>query len=166
MAGILVPTPQAGGMTLLASGSIAASATGFDLTNISSDYNELWLYITNYSMSESAHIQCRINNNSSTDYSHIYNSFSTAETATSGATLIPMANSVNSSQAGQSAWIRFPNYKNTTAYKHYEWAATRVDNELWRGNGFNRSTSAISRITVISSAGTYDSGTYQLFGVK
>ena len=166
MALIQVPSVQGGGMSPLASGSIAASATGFDLTNISSDYNELWLYITNYSMSESAHIQCRINNNSSTDYSHTYNAWSTADTNTSGATLIPMANSVGSSQAGQSAWIKFPNYKNTTGFKHYQWAATNADNTMWYGYGFNRSTSAISRITIISSAGTYDSGTYQLFGVK
>ena len=161
-----VPAAQTGGMTLLASGSIAASATGFDLTSISGDYNELWLYITNYSMSTSAHIQCRINNNSSTDYSHTYNAWSTADTNTQGATLIPMANSVNATQAGQSAWIKFPNYKNTTGYKHYEWAATYADNTMWYGYGFNRSTSAINRITVICSTGNFDAGTYQLFGVK
>jgi hypothetical protein len=166
MALIQVPPVQAGGMTSLASGSIAASSTGFDLQNISSDYNELWLYITNYSMSETAHIQCRINNNTSSDYSHVYNAWSTSMTTAQGNTLIPMANSVNATQVGQSAWIRFPNYKNTTGYKQYQWAATNADNTLWCGNGFNRSTSAISRITIICSAGTYDSGTYQLFGVK
>jgi hypothetical protein len=166
MAIIQVPAVQGGGMASLASGSIAASATGFDLTNISSDYNELWLYITNYSMSTSAHIQCRINNNSSADYSYIYNSFSSSETATPGDSKIPIANSVNATQAGQSAWIKFPNYKNTTGYKHYQWAGTNADNSIWRGNGFNRSTSAIDRITVICSTGNFDAGTYELFGVK
>ena len=62
-------TSSSGGMTSLASGSIAASITGIDITSISAAYNELQLYLTNYSTSGSNQMQLRINNNTSADYS-------------------------------------------------------------------------------------------------
>jgi len=169
----LFQTPQAlvpaslGGMTSLASGSIAASATGFDLTSISGDYYELWLYITNYSLSTSADIQLRVNANSSTNYS--YNYLETGSGASAGVgsdNRWQLASSVNATQVGQSAFIRLPNYANTTGWKFASWQATKEDNKLWTGSGLHRVTNAINRLTFTTTAGTFDAGTYQLFGVK
>ena len=81
-------------------------------------------------------------------------------------TIIPLTNSVNASTVGQAAWVVFPDYKNTSSFKSYQWFATRLDNEPWWGNGFTKSTSAIDRITVSLSTGQFDAGTYELFGVK
>ena len=160
-------TPASGGgMTSLASGSIAASATGFDLQSISGAYNDLVLYIRNYSPSTSANLRLLLNNNSSADYTYIYNDYASTWQIAQGQTIIPLTNSVNASTVGQAAWVVFPDYKNTTSFKSYQWFATRLDNEPYWGNGFTRSTSAIDRITVSLSTGQFDAGTYELFGVK
>ena len=163
--GLKWATPAAGGMTLLASGSIAASATGFDLTSISDSYNELWLYITNYSVSTGADIRVRTNNNSGGDYSgeFVYNGAAGSFQGDSG---FFIANSVNPTQSGQSAFIRFIDYANTTGWKLIDWAASTTDNVLRTGKGLTRSTSAINRISFVTAAGTFDSGTYKLYGVK
>ena len=86
-----------GGMTSLASGSIAASATGFDLQSISGAYNDLVLYIRNYSPSTSANLRLLLNNNSSADYTYIYNDYASTWQIASGQTIIPLTNSVNAS---------------------------------------------------------------------
>ena len=159
-------TLAAGGMTSLASGSIAASSTGFDLTSIPSTYNELWLYITAYSMDTTSSMQLKINNNGSADYANLYSEMSATWTVSSGQTIITLIGSVNGALTTHSAYVRLPNYKNSTGFKHYEWAATRQDNEMWIGKGFTRATAAIDRLTVTCSAGSFDNGTYELFGVK
>jgi len=162
-----VPAPSPGAMTLLASGSIAASATGFDLTSISGDYNELWLYITNYSVTTAADIQIRTNGNSNTSYQYQYLSADVGGAAiASSDNRFQIAANVNATQAGQSAYIRFPNYKNTTGYKHMLWQASKTDNNFWSGFGFTRVTDAITRLTFTTTSGSFDAGTYQLFGVK
>jgi hypothetical protein len=165
--GLKWATAAAGGMTSLASGSLAASATGFDLTSISGSYNELWLYITNYSTSTTADIQIRTNGNTVGDYS--YNYYETASAGwsyTQGDNRFLIADLPNATRTGLSAYIRFPNYANSTGYKHIFWQAANEDNTLWNGFGFTRSVSAINRITFSTTAGTFDSGTYALFGVK
>lgn len=156
---------SAGGMTSLASGSIAASATGFDLTSISGSYNELWLYITNYSVSTAADIRIRTNNNSSGDYSGNYmeNGVVGNFSADSGFLL---AESVNATQSGESIFVRFVDYANTTGWKWMYWGASKTDNTVRNGAAITRSTSAINRISFVTAAGTFDSGTYQLYGVK
>lgn len=158
---------SAGGMTSLASGSIAASATGFDLQSISNAYNELWLYITNYSMSENSSMILRVNNNSSADYSKL--SVKSQESTVSdqtGSTSLYLTGTVTPSLAGNSAILRFPNYKNTTGWKLVDSIATHTNEYQQKHFGLIKSTSAIDRITITCSPGTFDSGTYELFGVK
>ena len=165
--GLKWAAPAAGGMTLLASGSIAASSTGFDLTSISGTYNELWLYINNFSMTTSSILHLFTNNNNGSDYTTTWFETNSAQpNYDQGQTIFRLVTSVTAATAGNAAIVKLPNYKNTTAFKHIEWQATRNDNTLWSGTGFTRSTSAINRITVTCSAGTFDSGTYELFGVK
>jgi hypothetical protein len=158
-------TSSSGGMTSLASGSIAASATGFDLTSISSDYNDLCLYIRNFSMTESSTLRFRINNITGTDYAQNTNNFTTTF-GTDVATSVFIVSGVTAAQTGQSAYVYFQDYKNTTAFKQFNFSGTQQDNVFYFGSGFTRKTEAISRLTVFCSAGTFDAGTYELFGVK
>ena len=159
-------TPAAGGgMTSLASGSIAASATGFDLTSISGSYNELWLYVNNYSTTTSADIELRSNNVTATDYT--YNTIKT-DTAVGGTndSRWLLESGISATQTGLSAIIRLPNYANTTGFKHIQWQAIKADNFFTWGAGFIRKTEAINRLTLKTTGGTFDTGTYELFGVK
>lgn len=163
--GLKWATPAAGGMTLLASGSIAASATGIDITSISGSYNELWLYVTNYSTTTAADLRIRTNNNSSGDYSANYIEFGIANyyQAESG---FLIAKGVGATDSGQSIFVRFVDYANTTGWKLIEWVSSKTDNKLNNGSGLTRSTSAINRVSLVTAAGTFDSGTYKLYGVK
>jgi hypothetical protein len=160
-------TPTSGGMTSLASGSIAASITGIDITSISSSYNQLTLYMTNYSTTTTSTMQVRINNNSNADYNRM--SISRAATSVSsqtGATELAVSQSINTSQVGQTAVINFPNYKNSTGWKLIDSWTTYDDESSQRTFGMVKATAAIDRVTIQLSGGLFDSGTYELFGVK
>lgn len=162
-----VAAPSSGGMTSLASGSIAASTTGIDITSISNTYNELVLYITNASTAAAANIAIRVNNNTSADYSRMYYSqlSSSVIQTSSGATSLIYVDNFSATQAGQTAVISFPNYKNTTGMKLIQALASYTNEYMFFTSGLVKATAAIDRITIISSS-TFDGGTYELFGVK
>jgi len=164
--GLKWATPSSGGMTSLASGSIAAAATGIDITSISSDYVNLILFMRNYSPSTTCELRLRLNNNSSGDYSEIFIAPSGAHTQQQGSTYFYLGDIQQAGQTGFSAVIELPDYKNTTGYKQIVTQMSAADNNLYLMQGFTRATAAINRITVLVSTGTFDSGTYELFGVK
>jgi hypothetical protein len=159
--------PASGGMTSIASGSIAASATGIDITSIPATYNELVLYVTNYSTSEEVVVDLRVNNNTSAQYNRVsVSSVSTSVVDSTGLTLAALTGGINHTISGLSAVIRFPNYANSTGYKLFQSHALTNATGNFANFGFIASTSAISRITLLLNVGTFDSGTYELFGVK
>ena len=159
--------PASGGMTSIASGSIAASATGIDITSIPATYNELVLYMTNYSTSEEVVVDLRVNNNTSAQYNRVsVSSVSTSVVDSTGLTLAALTGGINHTISGLSAVIRFPNYANSTGYKLFQSHALTNATGNFANFGFIASTSAISRITLLLNVGTFDSGTYELFGVK
>jgi hypothetical protein len=171
MAGILVPTPQTGGMTSLASGSIAASATGFDLTSISQNYNNLILYIRNFSISTAASLRIVLNNNTTSGYWYINEEFDggTQSVVTgNGSDNIKITNTISASRTGLGAYFIVYDYKNTTAKKSYEYYGIGDYHKLAYGKGHANDDDniAITRIKAVTSTGTFDSGTYELFGVK
>ena len=160
-----------GGMTSLASGSIAASATGFDLTSISSAYNELWLYISDISVDATGvgyGIDLKINNDTGNNYS---------STGTGSAGVLSYSASNEWKLAVQedalndhSILLRIPNYANTTSTKIGQWvshdyyagaAAPRALSGVWTAT-----PAAINRLTLVIDVGAFDNGTYNLYGVK
>jgi hypothetical protein len=162
-------TISSGGMTSIASGSIAASATGIDISSISADYKNLYLVMRNWSMTSGGYIQFRLNNDSGSDYSSIrqyvyastaYNGFQ------QGATSCELALLASAAQTGQALTLQISDYTNTSAFKLGSWYGTGSDNEMWQGSFVYRDTGAINRIQIISAASSFDLGTYELFGVK
>lgn len=159
-----------GGMTLLASGSIAASATGFDLTSISGSYNELWLYIDDLSANAAGGIGygalLKLNNDSGNNYS---------ATGTQGSgtiynngigyfLLVPLEDATDK----HSILVRLPNYTNTTSSKIIQFAGHAYTASEPRGmTGIWTATpAAINRLTLTIPVGAFDDGTYKLYGVK
>lgn len=167
--GLKWATVSAGGMTSIASGSIAASATGIDISSIPATYKNLYLVMRNWSMTSGGYIQFRLNNDSGSDYSSIrqyvyagtaYNGFQ------QGATSCELALLASAAQTGQALTLQISDYTNTSAFKLGSWYGTGSDNEMWQGSFVYRDTGAINRIEIISAASTFDLGTYELFGVK
>ena len=160
-----------GGMTSLASGSIAASATGFDLTSISGAYNELWLYLSDISVDATGvgyGIDLKINNDTGNNY---------ASTGTGSAGVLSYS-AVNEwklavqedASNDHSILLRIPNYANTTSTKIGQW----VSHDYYAGAAYPRALSgvwtatpaAIDRLTLVIDVGAFDGGTYNLYGVK
>jgi hypothetical protein len=157
-------TFSANAMTSIASGSIAASATGVDITSIPSTYNDLILVLNNYSVTSSTNLRMRFNNNTSGDYSYVLANVSPI--LYQGQTQFVISSSINTTQAGFAAVITIPNYKRASGYRLCEWVTTVADNEANNGYGLSRATAVIDRVTIFLSTGDFDAGTYELFGVK
>jgi len=160
-----------GGMTSLASGSIAASATGFDLTSISSAYNELWLYISDISVNTAGvgyGIDLKINNDTA-------NNYSATGTGSSGVLTYSAQNEwrlavQEDALNDHSILLRISNYADTTSTKIGQW----VSHDYYAGASAPRALSgvwtatpaAINRLTLVIDVGAFDGGTYNLYGVK
>jgi hypothetical protein len=165
------PAAGGGGMTELASGSLAASATGFDLTSISGSYNELWLYISDLSADATGgggfNTSLYLNNDTGSNYS---------ATGTSGGSIVNRNNiasgfelfSTETAGADFSAVVRIPNYTDATSTQ----IITSVGhlfptNTVKQISGIWSATpAAIDRLTLKIGSGVYDGGTYKLYGVK
>ena len=170
--GLKWATPSSGGMTLLASGSIAASATGVDITSISASYKDLVLYLTDWSGDATAQaagtaVQLRFNNDSASNYNY---SATASDTNTvnrsTGAAGVIFAN-VESTANDFASVIKISNYADTTAYKLVNYTSVLLTTQSRNGGGAWFGTpAAINRVTVVLGAGAFDNGTYQLYGVK
>jgi hypothetical protein len=154
-----------GGMTSLASGSIAAAVTGVDISSISSAYNELILYVKAVSINSTGKLNVRFNNDSGANYTY---QFSTggAFTSSSGATELVLTQNVDAAVVANSFIISIPNYTDTTSWKNLSYIGSQSDSASLNGGGLWKSTSAINRLSFATNGPSFDGGTYQLFGVK
>jgi len=166
--GVEWAAPSSGGMTSIASGSVASG--GIDLSSISSSYNDLVLIIRGISTSGgTAQIRVRFNNDSAGNYtwkqwraSTLSNNFGTNE--------ITVTDSWNTdSTTNNYIHIYLTDYANTSSLKYLEsvtsggyWGTANFANTVGQWNN----TSAINRIQVLPSTGSFDAGTYILYGVK
>jgi hypothetical protein len=165
-------TPTAGGMTLLASGSIGSS--GVDLTSISSSYQELKFIVKDIDINANGNCYYRLNNDSGGNYYQRLMAASNGSAfndAQSAATYQQLNyNAFGSSTNGATAIICLPNYKETTGYKITQSNVAYINdtggNESLVTSGFWKNESAIDRITFGSTA-TFDAGaTYELWGIR
>ena len=174
MAGLLVPsvtpTPavQTGGMTSLASGTIASAATGIDISSISGTYNELQLYINGASFtSNGCAVEVRFNNVSTSSYNFVRTASGSNANGTSATTGIMMQHNTATDDSGKgSVFLSIPNYTNTTGFKTCLGTSAFRIPYVDSFAGVFHNTAAINRIQIYVTAGTFSGGSYVLYGVK
>lgn len=155
-------TVAAGAYTELASGSLSGT---LDLQSISGLYRKLSLQLIGYSMSANANIDIRLNNDSGTNYSYaqMYNS-TTIYKEINQTSIYAAAN--NAAETGGQVIFEIENY--AANCKHSGIAYNFADDTgNWNFTywGWNNSA-AVNRIQAIPQSGTFDAGTYVLYGVK
>ena len=161
-----IPT---GGMTLLASGS--HSGTTLSLTSISTDYNELILYMNNAQPTTDDQMLMRFNNDTNANRHRSTDAFASYEilfTTTSA-----RISNGDDSGANQSNFvISIPNYSNTTTWKfaHVEsletdWTTNTKFNYTNYIASYNQ-TAAITRLDFFYGGNYSFTCAYKLFGVK
>ena len=164
---------SAGGWTELASGSIAASATGFDLTSISSSYYELKLFLNDVNTTSSAgyQIYLRFNNDSGNVYSGYYTGQDTTTFFSGKYNLVTYAAIGTNEDAvgGHNYVITIPNYTNASGPKFLRATSNQKQGNIVQDltiGWFAATPAAINRITLLTDTQTFDGGTYKLYGVK
>jgi hypothetical protein len=164
-------TPAGGSMTSIASGSLSGST--LSLTSISGSYKDLKLVLRNANTSN-CNFTLTINNVTAASYSRvtIFNSDSTFTSAAQGGVTSTQLNG-NEVKSGRTntVIVDFPDYANTTSYK--QWTSQMASEKYLGSNMQNAWTlgtldavTAISRIDLTISAGTFSAGTYILYGVN
>jgi hypothetical protein len=169
--GLKWATPAAGGMTSIASGSLSGSTV--TISSISGSYKTLRLVMKGVSPSVAANILLRINGVSTNDYTYLGIQNVDLSAVSFGTSSIALNNSAfNLTAAGTNSTfdVNFPNYTDTTSFKNVQITGFVVDSNytgvhVIAGGGL-RSTSAITSISMLTSTGTFDAGTYILYGVN
>jgi hypothetical protein len=162
----------AGGMTVLASGSL--SGASLDLTSINQTYVDLVLVLLGYAPStNTGYGQLKFNNDSNTRYTQT-DSNNPASFNTFVGTRIDMSDGMSNTATTQSSVIEIQNYSNTSIWKRcttdtiYTSTADGA-NTKWRRSfyyGIYNQSTAIDRVTVTPTGGFVSQGTYVLYGVK
>lgn len=160
---------SAGGWTELASGSIAASATGFDLQSIDQTYRELVLVVNALSVSNGAGYNngIRCNNDSGTNYSAVTVYPSAVQSNAGVSSGIVGANEDTGTK--HTLIVKITNYTDTTSpklmvsqFNAFDASKPQFGMQFWH----NSTPAAIDRLQLVSIGDTYDGGTYKLYGVK
>ena len=160
-----------GGMTLLTTTSLSGSTTTISLIN--QTYTNLRIFIKDAYSSSDAEIKLYFNADSTTA-NYVYSLHRTAGTANNsidGSTGFTMSSySVKASNSDSFFDIEIPNYANTTTRKIAETYAAFIEptsiNCAVGGKITWSGTAAISSINIQASAGTFSSGSVEIYGVK
>jgi hypothetical protein len=168
--GLQWATPAAGGMTLIASGSLSGASVV--LSSIAGTYNDLRLVVRNYlPATDGNYLYVRFNNDSGSKYRNI--SF---QTALANPYTFPSAETqTNLQDSGTSQAliiVDFFDYANATTWKISRLTSITNDHtdptlgNVTHTDSFFKDTSAITSIGLSNAAGNFTSGTYILYGVK
>lgn len=166
--------PAAGGWTSLASGNLN-TLSSLDLTSISQSYKNLHLVLVDWSTSANAIIYMRYNNlTGSQYYGYVWGGNGTGSTNVTrlyGSTAAQgelVHSAAEATGVDNFTHISITNYTNTTAQKvvNFETKYQFVGNTAVAMGQFSttESTTAVSRLTVYPASGTFDAGTYILYG--
>lgn len=169
-------TPSSGGgMTSIASGSLSGSTT--TISSISGSYNNLVLFIRDYSSDDNTgDLQIRFNNDTTANY-HLM-AWQQCEVAAS----YQDGQNANTYYFTATGSAKAADNNNSLVLNVYDYATSgiRKNAEFWNsvvaGGGSNaylfksecgyQGTDAITRIDLLLDAGSFDGGTYVLYGVK
>jgi hypothetical protein len=167
--GLKWAAPAAGGMTVIASGTLSSAA--LSITSIPGTYNQLILVLTNMNRSSGAYdIDIRVNTDSGSNYAYVGTGVEN--------NVVVNAKSNNSSSyvVNQVGFKIATDGQATITFSNYATAGTKIMSGVIGGfdnlantkmtgfsSGFWNNTAAI---TGISTGTTWTSGSYVLYGVK
>ena len=167
-------TSSSGGMTSIASGSLSGSTT--TVGSFSASYTDLYLVITNVSGTDgTGGLRLRINGDSTANY-HVSN-FQQAEVGQTyqsgqsiGTEIITATGGLNTPTNNNAVYLYIYDY-NSSVRKNYQMQA--ITNSGGNSatcamaiSGGYQGTSAVTSIDIRVTAGSFDNGTYTLYGVK
>lgn len=173
--GLAWATPESGGMTSIASGSLSGSA--LTLTSISGSYKDLRLVLRDYNASATGDFLVRANSVT------LYTNARISTTDTAGTSVVQSSGLTNdylfvgdssygSGDNNNSFMIDMYDYADTTSNKlfrslnKYVTSGGSPINKFTSAQGSINTSSAITSFTITLSAGTFSGGTYILYGVK
>jgi hypothetical protein len=167
-----------GGMTSIASGTFSTGSGTQTLSSISGSYKDLFLVVRGYKpqASQESRPFVRFNNVSSTNYSNQiqtnYSGTALYQTGTSAIQIFDTLQNWNQASDNNASYFScyIEDYANATTNKFITSNAVWYDNAgNWRWGCFQsrfETTSAISRIDIVTSAFNFGGGTYILYGVS
>jgi hypothetical protein len=168
--GVEWATPAAGGMTLLASGTL--SGASLDLTSISGSYQDLRLVVRNLlPATDATKLRLRFNNNSTAN-SYQWNSVANGVTFDFTYIEIQSYTIDNATSQGINI-VNVYDYANTTTWKfcdsrnfnNFSTTSTSVNiDAIYKG--VHNQTAAITELNLFMSSGNFTSGNYYLYGIK
>jgi hypothetical protein len=167
--GLKWAAPAGGGMTVLASGSLPASAT-LTLSSISGAYKNLQLVVRNLTISTQNNVYVRFNT-ATGGYQNIsgYNPGAALSTATTSA-FDPYYFTMKAGVGYGTLLVNVYDYADTVAYKIFDGQAGIYNSSNQDANAFAygvlRESNAITTIKVYMASGTFTAGDYTLYGVK
>jgi hypothetical protein len=162
-------TPAAGGMTVIASGSLSGSTTV--ISSIAGTYNNLRLLIRNpRGSTDDRELYIRLNGDTGTNYNYALarEGFNVA----ANSNFLPVGFNMDNSVNNGTLFMDFSDYSNTSVWKLAKsfsafTNATNNSNSTYADYlHWWKSTSAITSITMYPDTGNWAGGTYVLYGVK
>jgi hypothetical protein len=165
-------TITGGGMTQLATGTLSGSSV--DLTSISGSYKNLLLYLRNARPNtDGLSVRMRLNGVTASDgyAAQSFNGANVSETAFGASSLTVVPATDSTTQSGFT-WVELVDYANSTTWKFLQIRAlasgdaTVTNYGNLKQDGYFNSTNAITSISIYPSSGTFNGGTYILYGVS
>ncbi len=160
-----------GGMTQLATGTLSGSQV--DLTSISGSYNDLVLIIRNFRPNtDGQSLRMRLNADTGTSYTT--NDFSNlgVSDAAPSSTVLTISGSTDSTTNYGIIYVKLFDYANAVTFKMAEnfhlssGDATVTNFTNAKRHLLSNITAAITQINLFPASGTFNAGTYILYGVK
>ncbi len=168
-----IPTAT-GGMTSLASGSLSSTSVSVSITP--TGYNDLQIYVRNFSFSGDGYFGFRINNETAYNYWWIYQEATSATAsaqAAVGDTRVYTNSPLDYLAGDYEAVIRIFDINSTTSRKVFQMIVSGNNNtNSFKFHGISNGAwcgtpAAITSIQLLEASGqTFTGGTYQVFGVK
>ena len=167
--GLKWAAPAAGGMTSIATGSLSGASTS--ITSIAGTYKNLQLIISAPAATSNFNLRIQFNTDTGSNYRHCLISNNSASIVSgTGTSALITPDTLLSTGAVYGFALVIDDYASSSHWKHF----------VCNGNGNTNtpiafssisvggwaSTSAITSIQILTSAGTFNGGTYTLYGVK
>lgn len=161
-------------MTSIASGSLSGATT--TVSSFSSSYTDLYLVITDVSGDTSGSLTLRINGDTTANF-HVSNymqaevgqTFQSGQSITTS--ILTATGALNTPDNNNAVYLYIYDYNNSTVRKNYQLQAitnsggNNATCALVAFGGY-QGTSAVTSIEIRIASGSFDGGTYVLYGVK